>query len=210
MKGWTLLLLACLAACGNDSTGPGRGLGREFAFDDPVGDTALFAGSVDSFPALDVSRVSGSVGTDSLTLTMEFVSPIARASTIVPNALIVAIAIDADDDSTAGVPLDEGTSGHPHFTDPFPATTGMGAEYYIFVDRMSRGDADVAYSLFPEETVASYPMKYNEKSVTMQIPLSTLGIPAGARFRVVGLAGNPQRLTDLFPDLGNYQVGGSS
>jgi hypothetical protein len=209
MKCWALLLLACLAACGDDSTGPDRGVGREFTFDDPVGDTALFAESVDSFPALDASRVSGTVRSDSLILKIEFANPIARASSIVPNAMIATIAVDADDDSTTGLPLDNGSGGASSFTAPFPATTGIGAEYIVFVDPQSGGNADVVYSLFIEQTVATYPIKYEENSASMQIPLSILGIGAGARFRIVGLVGNPQRLTDIFPNEGNYLLGES-
>ncbi len=210
MKGWALLVLACLAACGKDSSGPGRVVDKEFTFDDPVGDTASFAGSVDSFPALDVRRVSGVVGSDSLTLTLEFVDPIVRATTIAPNSLIATIAIDADNDSTTGVALDEGSGSDSSFTAPFPTQTGIGAEYYIFVDAISGGAADVTYSLFIDQTIASYPVTYGDRLATMQIPLSIFGIRAGARFRVMGTVGNPQRLTDVAPDSGNYEVGGSS
>jgi hypothetical protein len=210
MKLWPLLLLACLAACGDDSSGPGRVADKAFSFDDPVGDTALLADSTDSDAALDVQRVSGAVSSDSLTLTLEFVDPIVRASTIAPNSLIATIAIDADDDSTTGVALDEGSGSDSSFTAPFPAQTGMGAEYYVFIDALSGGDADVTYSLFIDQTLASYPMTYGERSATMQIPLSVFGIPAGARFRVMGTVGNPQRITDIAPDDGNYEVGGSS
>jgi hypothetical protein len=210
MKGWTLLLLACLAACGDSSTGPGHVAGKEFSFDDPVGDTALVAGGADSDAALDVRRVSGVVSGDSLTLTLEFVDPIVRASTIEPNSLIAAIAIDADDDSTTGVALDEGSGSDSSFTAPFPAQTGMGAEYYVFLDAISEGNADVTYSLFIDQTLASYPVTYTEKSATMQIPLSIFGIRAGARFRVMGTVGNTQRITDIVPDSGSYLLGGSS
>lgn len=210
MKGWPLLLLACLAACGDDSSGPNSGTGREFSFDDPVGDTALFAGSADSFPALDVRRVSGVVGSDSLTLTIDFVDPIARPAAVTPNSLIATIAIDADGDSTTGTALDAGAGSDSSFTAPFPAKTGLGAEYFVFVDPLSGGDADVVYGLFIDETVATYPITYGERSATLQLPLSVFGIRAGASFRVMGTVGNPQRITDIIPDEGNYEVGGSS
>jgi len=209
MKGWSLLLLACLAACGNDSTSPGGGLGSEFTFDDPVGDTALFVGSVDSFPALDARRVSGSVSTDSLVLTIEFANPIARASTGAPNSLVATLAVDADADSNTGLAVDDGGSGSDSFTGPFPARTGLGAEYWIFVDSLSGSDAEV-YRILTQESVATYPATYGASSVTIQLPLSVLGVRAGERFRVVGVVGNPQRLTDIIPDSGSYEVGGSS
>jgi len=210
MKRWPLLLLACLAACGDDSSGPGRVADKEFSFDDPVGDTARFAGGVDSFPALDVRRVSGVVGADSLTFTMEFVDPVARANTTVPNALVATIAVDTDDDSTTGLPLDADTTGGAFsFTGPFPARTGAGAEFFVFVDSISGSDAEV-YSILTDQSVAIFPMTYNEGTVTMQIPLAALGIRAGNRFRVVGVIGNPQRLTDIIPDSGSFEVGGSS
>lgn len=213
MRVWTLLLLACLAACGDDSSGPGRVADKEFSFDDPVGDTAIIADSADSAggdAALDVQRVSGVVSSDSLTLTLEFVDPIVRATTIAPNSLIATIAIDADDDSTTGVALDEGSGSDSSFTAPFPAQTGMGAEYYVFLDAISEGNADVTYSLFIDQTLASYPVTYTEKSATMQLPLSIFGIRAGARFRVMGTVGNTQRITDIVPDSGSYLLGGSS
>lgn len=212
MKGWHLLLLACLAACGDDSSGPGRVVAdKEFAFDDPVGDTALFAGSVDSFPALDASRVSGVVGNDSITLMIEFVDPISRArSTISANSLIATIAVDIDGDSSTGLPLDEDFgNGQFSFTGPFPAKTGLGAEFLVFVDSISGSDAEV-YSILTDQSIATFPMTYDESSATMQIPLAVFGIRAGAPFRVVGVVGNPQRLTDIIPDEGNYQVGGGS
>ena len=53
-------------------------------------------------------------------------------------------------------------------------------------------------------------MTYSESSVTMRIPLAALGIRNGDPFRVVGVVGNTQRLTDIIPDEGAYEVGGSS
>jgi hypothetical protein len=209
MKCWSLFLLVCLAACGDATSGPRRVVYDEFAFDDPAGDTALFAGSVDSFPAQDVRRVSGVVTSDSLTLTIDFVDPIARATTAAGNSLIAAIAIDADDDPATGTPLDQGSGTDSSFTAPFPAATGMGAEYFVFLDVVSGGDADVVYFLFPDETAATYPVTYGERSLTVQLPLSILGISPGTRFRFMGMAGNPQRLTDIIPDEGGYAVGDS-
>ncbi|HET7551084.1 MAG TPA: hypothetical protein VFK04_07325 [Gemmatimonadaceae bacterium] len=210
MKLWPLLLLACLAACGDDSSGPSRAIDREFAFDDPVGDTALFAGSVDSFPALDVRRVSGAAGADSLIFTMEFVGAVARANNTTPTSLVATIAVDSDDDSTTGLPLDDDSAGGSFsFTGPFPARTGVGAEYFVFVDSISGSNAEV-YSILTDESVAIFPMTYNESTVTMRIPVAALGIRAGERFRVVGVVGNTQRLTDIIPDEGSYEVGGSS
>jgi hypothetical protein len=210
MKGWTLLLLACLLACGDDSTGPDQEIRKEFSLDDPVGDTALFASDTESAPALDVSRVSGVVGSDSLTITLEFADPISSAATIVPNSLIATIAIDADDDSATGVSLDEGSGSDSSFTAPFPAKTGMGAEYFIFIDAISGGNADVVYSLFIDQTLATFPATYGERSVTMQIPLSVFGIAAGAPFRLMSALGNPERNTDIIPDSGGVEVGGAS
>lgn len=210
MKGWPLLLLACLAACGDDSSGPNRGIDREFSFDDPVGDTALSTGSTDSFPALDVSRVSGAAGADSLIFTMEFVGSVTRASTTTPSSLVATIAIDSDDDSTTGLPLDDDSAGGSlSFTGPFPARTGVGAEFFVFVDSISGSDAEV-YSILTDQSLAIFPMTYSESAVTMRIPLSALGVRSGGRFRVVGVVGNTQRLTDIIPDEGSYEVGGSS
>ncbi len=210
MRCWSLLMLACLAACGDDSSGPGRMMGEEFAFDDPVGDTALFTGGAESSPALDVRRVRGVVGPDSLRLTLDFAAPIARATTSAPNSLIAAIAIDADDDAATGTPLDEGSGTDSSFTGPFAAETGMGAEYFVFVDPASGGDGDVVYFLFPDETVATFPVTYDDSSATLRLPLSSVGISPGARFRVMGIVGNPQRLTDIIPDEGGYALGDST
>lgn len=210
MKVWPLLLLACLAACGDDSSGPGQVVDKEFAFDDPVGDTASFDGGETSYQALDARHVSGVVSSDSLTLTMDFVDPIARAIPVAANSLIATIAIDVDADSTTGLPLDADSTGDQFsFTGPFPARTGVGAEYLVFVDSISGSDAEV-YSILTDESVATYPMTYGESSATMQIPLSAFGISPGVRFRVVGVVGNPERLTDIIPDDGSYDVGGSS
>ena len=211
MKSWTALLLLCLAACG-DSTGINDGFAREFTFDDPVGDTALFAESVDSFPAIDVRRVSGTVTSDSLILTLEFVDPITRASDAAPNSLWATFGVDADDDGTTGIPVDstgDESSDTPPFTGPFPATTGVGAEYWIFVDPASDGDAEV-YRTLTLETVGTFPASYSGSSMTMRIPLSVFGIPAAHPFRIVGNVGTSQRLTDLIPNSSSYLVGGSS
>ena len=209
MKLWPLLLLACLAACGDDSSGPGRVPATDFAFDDSVGDTALFDRSVDDFPAIDVRRVSGAAGADSLIFTMEFVGEVARASNTTPTSLIATIAIDSDNDSTTGLPLDDSASDSLSFTGPFPAMTGVGAEFFVFVDSISGSDAEV-YSIITDQSVAIFPMTYSESSVTMRIPLAALGIRNGDPFRVVGVVGNTQRLTDIIPDEGAYEVGGSS
>ncbi len=207
MKGWPLLLLASLAACGDDSSGPGRVADKEFAFDDPVGDTSFSSGGVDSFPALDVRRVGGAVASDSLRFTMDFVDPISRATPVVSNSLIATIAIDVDADSTTGLPLDE-FSDSVSFTGPFPARTGIGAEFVIFVDSISGGDAEV-FSILTEQSLATFPITYGESSATIQVPLSIFGIRAGTLFHFVGVVGNPRRLTDIIPDNGNFEVGGS-
>ncbi len=209
MRIWSLILLACLAACGDSTSGPRRVVYDEFTFDDPAGDTALFAGSVDSYPATDARRVSGVVTGDSLALTIEFVDPITRATSSTQNSLIALIAIDADDDASTGIPLDQDSGTDSSFTAPFLAATGMGAEYFVFLDVLSSGDADVVYFLFPDETVTTYPVTYTERSLTIQLPLSVLDIPPGTRFRIMGLAGTPQRVTDIFPNQGGYAVGGS-
>ena len=210
MKVCSLLLLACLVACGDDSSGPGRVLAKEFAFDDPVGDTSLSTGSVNGFPALDVRRVSGAAGADSLIFTMEFVGEVARASNTTPASLIATIAIDSDDDSTTGLPLDDDSAGDSlSFTAPFPARTGVGAEFFVFVDSISGSDAEV-YSILTDQSVAIFPMTYTESTVTMRIPLAAFGIRNGEPFRVVGVVGNTQRLTDIIPDEGAFEVGGSS
>jgi hypothetical protein len=208
MKGWSLLLLASLAACGDDSSGPGNVADKEFAFDDPVGDTSLSIGGVDSFPALDVRRVSGAVASDSLRFTLDFVDPIARATPVVSNSLIATIAIDVDADSTTGLPLDDfGPEDSVSFTGPFPARTGVGAEYVIFVDSISGSDAEV-FSIITGQSLATFPITYSESSATIQVPLSILGIRAGTLFHFMGVIGNPQRLTDILPDDGNFEVGG--
>ena len=225
MKSWLVLLLVCLAACG-DSTGTNDQFVREFAFDDSVGDTALFAGSVGSFPALDVRRVSGMVTTDSLTFTMEFAGPVASVADAAPNSLQATLAIDADDDGTTGTQVDstadstsidststDSTSSDstkvPPFTGPFPARTGVGAEYWVFVDQLSNGAAEVRRA-GTFDHVGTFPISYSGNSVTMRIPLSAIGVPAAHPFRVVGIVGTSQRLTDLIPDSSSYLLGGSS
>lgn len=221
MKSWLALLFVCLAACG-DSTGPNDRFAREFAFDDSVGDTALFAGSVGSFPALDVRRVSGTVTTDSLIFTLEFTGPVASVTSAAPNSLQATLAIDADNDGTTGTPVDstgdststdstssDTTSKVPPFTGPFPARTGVGAEYWVFVDLLSNGDAEVRRAL-TLDPVGTFPVSYVGSSVTMRIPLSAIGVTAAHSFRIVGIVGTSQRLTDLIPDSSSYLVGGSS
>lgn len=196
MKSWLVLMLVCLAACG-DSTSPNDGLAREFAFDDPVGDTAFFAGSADTFPALDVRRVSGTVTADSLVFTMEFSAPIAPASDDAPNSLVATLGVDADDDSTTGIPA---------LTDPFPSKANAGVEYWIYIDRVSNSNAEV--ERIPEIPVGVFPASYGASSMTMRIPLSAFGLRAGDRFRVVGVIGTSQRSTDLIPDSASFVLGG--
>lgn len=199
MKSWPVLMLACLAACG-DSTAPSDRLAREFAFDDPAGDTAVFAGSVDSFPALDVRHVSGVVTADSLTFTMEFTAPISPASDVAPNSLVATFGIDADDDSTTGI---------PGFTEDPSANADVGLEYWVFVDTISNGAAEVQ-SIVTSSSVGVFPASYGANSMTMRIPLSAIGVRAGDRFRIVGIVGTLQRSTDLIPNSKSYILGGSS
>lgn len=197
MKSWLVLMLACVAACG-DSTRPNDRIGREFAFEDPAGDTALFAGSLDTFPALDVRRVSGVVTDDSLLFTMEFAGSIAPASDGAPNSLVATIGVDADDDSTTGVPA---------LTDPFPSMADAGVEYWIFIDSLSNSDAEVQ-RILTGSSVGIFPASYGASSITLHIPLSALGVGASQHFRVVGVIGTTQRSTDLVPDSASYVLGG--
>lgn len=198
MKSWPVLAFLCLAACG-DSTSPDAGIVREFAFDDPVGDTALFAGSEDSFPALDVRRVSGVVTADSLILTLELTTPIVPVSDAAPNSLAVLLGIDADDDST---------TGSVAVTDPFPNRADAMVEYWILTDDMSGGNAE-AQSALTGDPVGVFPTSYGPSSITMRIPLSAIGVRAGGRFRMVGVIGTSQRSTDLIPDSASYVLGGT-
>jgi hypothetical protein len=226
MKVWPLLLLACLAACGDDSSGPSRVLDREFAFDDPVGDTALFAGDPGTFAALDVRRVSGTVTDDSLIFTVEFVGSVTSAAEGTPNFVVAAFGVDADNDGSTGTPVDstgtpvdstgapmdstsDSSSVVPPFTGPFPARTGVGAEFFIFVDDLSGGDAEVFRTL-TLDAVGTFPVSYDGKSMTTRIPLSAIGVTPADSFRIVGVLGTPQRLTDIIPDSGSFEVGGSS
>lgn len=197
MKSWLVLMLVCLAACG-DSTGPNHGPATQFAFDDPVGDTAAFAGSADSFPALDVRRVSGVVTADSLLFTMEFVGPIASAGDDAPNSMAATLGVDSDDDGATGVPA---------LTDPFPSKADAGVEYWIYIDLLSGGNAEVK-RIVTNRSVGVFPASYDGSSVTLRIPLSAFGVTAGGRFRVVGVIGTSQRSTDLIPDSASYRLGG--
>jgi hypothetical protein len=210
MKSWLALMLVCVAACG-DSTVTNDQVGKEFAFDDPVGDTALFADSVDSYPAIDVRRVSGKVTADSLIFTMEFVNPVTPVTDVAPNSLFATFGIDADNDGMTGTPIDSTDDlppDVPPFTGPFPARTGVGAEYWIFVDSLSGGEAEL-YRTLTFETVGTFPISYAGSSMTMRIPLSAIGVQATHPFRIVGIIGTSQRLTDLFPDTSSYLVGGA-
>lgn len=211
MKSGLALLLVCLAACG-DSTGTNDQVGKEFAFDDPVGDTALFAGSSADYPALDVRRVSGTVTADSLIFRMEFVSAVASAADAEPHSLQASFGVDADDDGMTGIPIDSTDDlppDVPPFTDPFPSRTGVGVEYWIFIDAQSGGQAEV-YRALTLETAGPFPVSYDGSTMTMRIPLSAIGVPAGSTFRIVGIAGTTQRVTELFPDSASYLVGGAS
>ena len=199
MKRWLVLLLVCVcvAAC-DDATGPERGIPREFAFGDPVGDTAAFAGSVDTFPALDVRRVSGVVSDDSLVFTMEFTDLIAPAGDDAPNSFVALLGVDADDD---------GRTGAEAILDPFPSTSDAGVEYWIFVDPASNSNAEV--QTVTQKTVGIFPASYGATSITMRIPLSAIGLRRGERFRVVGVIGTLQRFTDLIPNSASYVIMGS-
>ena len=199
MNRWLVLLLVCVCVTGcEDSTGPECAMPPgEFAFNDPVGDTAAFAGAVDTFPALDVRRVSGEVTTNSLLFTMEFTSPIAPASDGAPNSFFATLGVDADDDSKTGVPA---------ITDPFPNKADAGVEYWIFIDPASNSNSEV--QTLTESTVGIFPASYGSNSITMRIPLSAIGACGGGRFRVVGVIGTSQRSTDLLPDSASYVIGG--
>lgn len=199
MKSWLVLALMCLAACG-DSTSPGGGLPTQFSFADAVGDTADFAGSVDTFPALDVRRVSGSVSADSLFLTLEFTAPIAPVSEGAANSLAATLGVDADNDSETGIPA---------LTDPFPDRTNAGVEYWIYIPDLATSHDVEVESIVTRSSAGVFPASYESNSITMRIPLTAISVSAGSRFRVVGVVGTSQRSTDLIPDSASFELGGT-
>ncbi|HEY7877582.1 MAG TPA: hypothetical protein VIC55_05125 [Gemmatimonadaceae bacterium] len=185
------LALLALAACG-DATTPRSVL--PFAFTDPVGDTITEAADAQAFMAVDARRVSGYVTRDSLILSIVFTAPIAPPAARAPNSVAAIVELDADADSTTGV---------PPYTGPFAGDAHLGIEYVLVVPDEAGTGVEVRDIVLQQTT--SYPVRYDGDSLTVRLPITAVAT-FNTPLHLLAVTGTTQRPTDIVPDGGYVAV----
>lgn len=186
-----LLLALALAACGSDNPiGPNDR--TEFRFTDPTGDTLAFADGRD----LDVRMVSGYVDDDSLIVTLDFTSDIARGSLAASNSLYGLIEIDADE---------SGSTGFYPLTDNYRSVSGLGVEFAVILDYDANGGTHIVLYDIERDVELLVPARFEARRVTVRMPLSFMNSLDGS-VAMVGFVENFAGATDVLPNTGYYTV----
>lgn len=186
------LALCALAAC-NDTTRAGDSR-ITFTLNDPVGDTVADQGS-GLYPALDAQRLSGYVTADSIIFSIVFTGPVAAPTAEQPNSALALIGIDADADSTTGIPA---------YTGPFGGGSQVGDEYEITVPDPTGASAEVHDNVLGGDVL--YPVTFDGDSMTLRLPISAIST-FSTPLRMVAVVGTLERPTDILPNGGYLQIG---
>lgn len=195
---WPLLVLAVVLACGGEGEDhPAAPAGPLFASNDPKGDTLASAHA--QARAHDVLHLDALQAGDSLLVSVRFVQVVQPHSSGAGNAVLGIIDIDVDDDPRTGLtPIADG----------FGATSGLGAEWSLFLEDSLAGPTDrrVALLRLSTRTVYWIPSRFDGTTVTARIPLALLGSTPAARMRMVGAVGSVERVSDIVPNEGSVLV----
>jgi hypothetical protein len=173
--------------------GTGGGQGVPFSFPDPLGD--LLPGA-DELVAPDLTGLSGTVGTDSLTLRLSFARPVARYSANASNSLDGVIELDMDGSAGTGDrSIIEGLGGAP----------GIGVDFYVL---LRDDEAPDAVTLVNATTGSRTRVgaTFTSTSVTVRLRRADVA-DADGRFRVATVVGTRAAPTDIAPAAGAFRVG---
>jgi hypothetical protein len=197
VRRWVLALGVCCAACGSTPTAPINDRAPfDFSGDDPVGDTvAVTPLPPGAGPAVDLVAVSGHVGTDAITLNLDFAQPIAFWSAQAANSLDGFVDFDLDQNASTGV-ADAAQSAGGSFD--------LGVELYL--DLRDNGLGQIALVDAVKKSFVTVPATISGTRLTITIARTLLGTDDG-QFDLGVLIGDRDRpVTDFGPDTGHYTV----
>lgn len=198
---WPLLVVAVLlVACGggDDPAAPEEeGPAADLALLDPQGDT--LDASETTIRAIDVRGLEGRLQGDTLLLTVRFQAPVTPVHDLRETGVIGIVDFDVDGD---------GSTGYVAVADDFGASSGLGVEHALVLEdtTMADGSRRVALVDIAAESYRWIPARFEGTAVTVRLPLRLLGITDGQPLRMVGVVGNVERATDVFPNDGNASV----
>lgn len=196
-----LAAAAFLGACDNSEyaypTQAAGGVGggsASFSVSDPVGDLRGTVG--DGAP--DATSLSGTVGADTITVTIGFRTPISPWSAGRPNSVTGFIDLDLDRNAATGIPAAIDENG---------GSAGQGVEFYVML-RDNDDGASVGLVRVATQDAYRIPASFTPTAVTVRIPRVLLGddTPGFSISAVVGHAAN--EATDFVPNAGHVVVGG--
>ena len=190
---WPLLALAVVLACNDGGDEPASPAGTRFTIHDPRGDTLALSFALGR--AHDVLGLHTAWKGDSLLFTVRFAELVRPYSSQAGNALLGIIDFDVDDDPT---------TGKRAIADGFGGTSGIGAEWSLFLEDSvaEGGNQRVALVNLETREIWWIPGRYEGSSVTAVIPRPLMRIGAAGRMRLSGAVGSLERVSDIFPNEG--------
>ena len=194
---WPLLVLAVALGCGggdDDIVAPRIG---QDAMSDPLGDT--LASTFATAHAHDVLNFRATPEGESLVVWVHFAHDVQPFSSGGRNGVLGIMDLDVDGDpATGGVAL----------ADHFGATSGIGAEWSLFLEDSvaAAGDHRVAVVNVATQEVFWVAGSFEGATVTARVPLAMLRAQPGARIRMVGVVGSVERASDIFPNEGSMLI----
>lgn len=194
-----LLAAAALAGCDMNEfyvtqSAGGSGTGGEvFSFTDLTND--LLSGTAGP-GAPDLTRVSGSVRTDSIVVTLTFASEVSPWSGGQQNGLDGFVDLDLDENTNSGI---------PSAIDEYGGNASMGVDFYV---SLRDGNNGSRVQIVDAETgeATPIPASFSSRSVRFAIPRALVGDTDGT-FRLAAVVGHRNaEATDFAPNAGFYLV----
>lgn len=191
---WPLLALAVVLACNDGGDEPVSPSGARFTIHDPRGDTLALSFAVGR--AHDVLGLNTAWRGDSLLFTVRFAELVYPHSSHTGNAVLGIVDFDVDDDPA---------TGQVAIADGFGGTSGIGAEWSLYLEDSlaTEGTHRVALVNLETREVFWIPGRYEGSSVTAVIPRAMLRIRDGGQVRLSGAVGSLERVSDIFPNEGS-------
>ena len=158
-------------------------------FSDPLGDFFGF-----SDPQLDIESVSAALRGETLSLTMNFFTPIAAPSENLPESVVGFWDLDLDQDAATGVPANQ-----TFFAPPDQQGGPLGVEVFVdlFSESFQPGFVDLVDAV-NFSYIATVPIAYESDSFEIQVPLSLLGDDGAVNYGTI--AGTLFEPTDAAPN----------
>jgi hypothetical protein len=172
-----LLLWAAVSAAAVDPTGDG------------FGETA----------GPDITGLSACQSADTLTIRLDFASPIIPPPSQLANAVYGSIDIDADRDPETGV------SGRTDDSNPGGPLSGLGVDFLVELDNYDAETGTTTLRDIYNAKVTRVPVVFDTTSITVRVPLGLAQAPGGVN--LAAIVGNFEDATDVVPNSGSVTAG---